>query len=110
MKKLLLLIAFSVTLLLTAQIPQSSKYYKALSNFGPPTAGTCYDGTIVLDRTNNDYYVGKSSSANNLGNCTWIKVNNAASSSVLSTTVDIGPHTNTGPGDQTKGILNWSAS
>ena len=24
--------------------------------------------------------------------------------------VDIGPTTNTGPGDQTKGILNWSAS
>ena len=24
--------------------------------------------------------------------------------------VDIGPHSNTGPGDQTKGILDWSAN
>src|SRR5947199_10838150 len=110
MKKLTLLIAFSITLLLTAQAPQSSKYYKALSNAGAPSAGTCYDGTIVLDRTNNDFYVGKSSNANNLGNCTWIKVNSVGSSTVLSRTVDIGPHTNTGPVDQTKWILNSSAN
>jgi len=40
----------------------------------------------------------------------YIAAHAGGGNGIQTAVVDIGPHLNTGPGDQTKGILDWSAN
>jgi len=51
---------------------QAGRYYKTLTGSGAPSAGTCYDGTLYLDKTNFIFYSSTATTAP--GTCTWLLI------------------------------------